>query len=180
MLLCTGFFSNCGEWGLLSSCHVRAYCSGFSCRAQAQQLWHMGLVAPRHVESSQTSDWTHVSCIGRQALIHGATQDILPTVYKGMCTILSPLQANVWMMKLLSKGSRIEFWQLSSIASSSTHEVIYFYYCCCCCFAFHRPFGQSHLIAWFQLICVSKDEVSAEGGDSYKKLPLGSKPRFVS
>ena len=37
-------------------------------RAQAQWLWHMGLVAPQHVGSSQTRDRTHVSCIGRQIL----------------------------------------------------------------------------------------------------------------
>ena len=32
----------------------------------AQELWHTGLVAPWHVESSQTRDQTHVPCIGRQ------------------------------------------------------------------------------------------------------------------
>ena len=36
----------------------------------------MGLVAPQHVESSQTRDQTHVSCIGRQILIHGATREV--------------------------------------------------------------------------------------------------------
>ena len=52
-------FSSCGEQGLLSSEDVAApQCRGFSCcRAQglgtgAQQLWHMGLVALLHVESS--------------------------------------------------------------------------------------------------------------------------------
>ena len=30
-----------------------------------QWLWHMGLVASWHVESSQTRDWTCVPCIGR-------------------------------------------------------------------------------------------------------------------
>ena len=39
---------------------------------QAQQLQHVGLVAPQHVESS----WTHVPYIGRQILIHGATREI--------------------------------------------------------------------------------------------------------
>ena len=33
-------------------------------RAQAQQLWHMGLVAPQHVGSSQPRNQTHISCIG--------------------------------------------------------------------------------------------------------------------
>ena len=63
-------FLSCGDGGLLSGCGGRAsHCSGFSrCRAQAlglegfsccvlgapehEWLWHMGLVVPRHVESS--------------------------------------------------------------------------------------------------------------------------------
>ena len=72
-------FSSCSERVLFSSCGALAsHCGGFSCRgaqapghkgfsscgmwahwfqlpgcrAQAQWLWHMGLVAPRHVGSS--------------------------------------------------------------------------------------------------------------------------------
>ena len=41
--------------------------------AQAQQLWLMGLVAPRHVGSSQTRARPRVPCIGRQILNHCAT-----------------------------------------------------------------------------------------------------------
>ena len=38
---CTGFFSSCGECGLLSSCRVWApHCSGFFCGARA--LGHVG------------------------------------------------------------------------------------------------------------------------------------------
>ena len=43
--------------------------------AQAQQPWLTGLVAPRHVGSSQTRAWTRVSCIGRQILNHCATRE---------------------------------------------------------------------------------------------------------
>ena len=43
-------------------------------REQAQQLWCMGLVAPRHVGSSQTGYRTCVSCIGRQVRYHWATK----------------------------------------------------------------------------------------------------------
>ena len=64
-LLCTGFFSSCRGWGLLSSssawashCGAFSYCRAQACawaqhlwlpasRAQAQQLWHTSLVAPR-------------------------------------------------------------------------------------------------------------------------------------
>ena len=45
-------------------------------RAQAQQLWHMGLVAPRHVGSSQTRARTRVPCISRRILNHCATREV--------------------------------------------------------------------------------------------------------
>ena len=43
--------------------------------AQAQQLWLTGLVAPRHVGSSQTRARTRVLCISRQILNHCATRE---------------------------------------------------------------------------------------------------------
>ena len=58
--------------------HSSSRCAGFSrCGAQApdvqaQQLWLTGLVAPRHVGSSQTRARTRVPCIGRQILNHCA------------------------------------------------------------------------------------------------------------
>ena len=51
--------------------------AGFSsCSMQAQQLWCMGLVAPRHVGSSWTRAQTHVPCIGRQILNHCAAREV--------------------------------------------------------------------------------------------------------
>ena len=44
---------------------------------QAQQLWLTGLVALRHVGSSQTRARTRVLCIGRQILNHCATREAL-------------------------------------------------------------------------------------------------------
>ena len=43
--------------------------------------WLMGLVALRHVGSSQTRARTHVPCIGRQILNHCATREALPLVF---------------------------------------------------------------------------------------------------
>ena len=40
-------------------------------------MWSMGLVAPRHVESSQTRDQIRVPCIGRQILNHWTTREVL-------------------------------------------------------------------------------------------------------
>ena len=68
-------------------------CAGFSCcgagaqqlwlvgsRAQAQQLWRPGLVALRHVGSSQTRARTCVPGIGRQILNHCTTREALLTL----------------------------------------------------------------------------------------------------
>ena len=46
-------------------------------RAQAQNLWHAGLVAPQHVGSFWTRDQTHVPRIGRWILYHCATRESL-------------------------------------------------------------------------------------------------------
>ena len=54
---CKGFFSSYGEWGLLSSLGHGL-----------QELWHVGLVSPQHVGSSQIRDRTHFPCVGRQIL----------------------------------------------------------------------------------------------------------------
>ena len=44
-------------------------------RAQSQQ-WRTGLLAPRHVGSSQTRARTRVACIGRRILNHCATREV--------------------------------------------------------------------------------------------------------
>ena len=44
-------------------------------RAQAQLLWHTGLVAPRHVGSSRTRAQSHIPCIDRWILNHCATRE---------------------------------------------------------------------------------------------------------
>ena len=59
-----------------NSCSVWAQQLRFlGSRAQAQQLWHTGLVALWHVWSSQTGDQTHVSCIGRRICNHWAIRE---------------------------------------------------------------------------------------------------------
>ena len=45
------------------------------CRAQPQELWHVGLVAPRHVRSSGVRDQTRVFFIGRQILYRWDTRE---------------------------------------------------------------------------------------------------------
>ena len=59
-----------------------SHCGGFSCcevqplSTQAQQFWHMGLVAPWHMESSQSRNQTCVLYIGRQIVIHCTTMEV--------------------------------------------------------------------------------------------------------
>ena len=80
---CMKAFSSCAKWGLLSSCGAQtSHCGGFSsCRAQArgspasvvvactgsrvqaQELWHMSLIAPWHVESSWLLLLSRFSCV---------------------------------------------------------------------------------------------------------------------
>ena len=84
---CARAFSSCGKWGPLFIAMrepltvAASLVGGLSCcgaqapDAQAQQLWLTGLVAPRHVGSSQTRARTRVPCIGRQILNHCATRE---------------------------------------------------------------------------------------------------------
>ena len=63
-LLLPRTFSSCGEWGLLSSCSVRAsHCSGFS-GYRARILGHMGFraVAPQASERRLTAVAPRLSC----------------------------------------------------------------------------------------------------------------------
>ena len=64
---------HCGAW----ASHYRGLscCGAQTPDAQAQQLWLTGLVAPRHVGSSQTRARTRVPCISRQILNHCATRE---------------------------------------------------------------------------------------------------------
>ena len=78
---CVRAFSSCGKWGpLFIAVRGPLTVAASRCRAQApdtqaQQLWLTGLVAPRHVGSSQTRAWTRVPCVGRQIFNHCATRE---------------------------------------------------------------------------------------------------------
>ena len=84
---CVRAFSSCGKWGPLFIAVrgpltiVASRCGAQAPDAQAQQLWLMGLVAPRHVGSSQTRAQTRVPCIGRQILNHCVTREAQELVF---------------------------------------------------------------------------------------------------
>ena len=46
-------------------------------RAWAQELWHVGLVVPQHVEYFWIRDQIRVFCIGRWILNHWTTREVL-------------------------------------------------------------------------------------------------------
>ena len=76
-----GGFSCCGArslgaWASVVVAHGLQQLWLVGSRAQAQQLWRTGLVAPRHVGSSRTRARTHVPCIGRQILNHCTTREV--------------------------------------------------------------------------------------------------------
>ena len=101
LLLHVGFLQLRGAGATLGRGARASHCSGFSCcgaralgawasvvaarglqqlwlvgsRAQAQQLWRTGSVAPQHVGSSRTRARTRVPCIGRWILNHCATRE---------------------------------------------------------------------------------------------------------
>ena len=69
----------CCAWAF-SSCNTGFSAGGLllfqSKGSRAQQLLHVGLVALRHVESSQTRGQTRVPSIGRQILNHWTTREV--------------------------------------------------------------------------------------------------------
>ena len=71
---CMGYSLQCSGFSLRCLLLLRSTGSR-SCGSHSQQLWHMGLVAPQHVESSWIRDWTRVSCIRRRILYHWATRE---------------------------------------------------------------------------------------------------------
>ena len=81
-LQCEGFsrsgFSCCRAQALRELASVVEACRS---RARAQKRWCTGLVAPWHVESSQTRDHTPVSWIGRWILIHCTTSKVLLSLF---------------------------------------------------------------------------------------------------
>ena len=79
-LRCSAQTSQCSGF---SCCGSRAGGrAGFSsCSTRARELWCAGLVAPRHVGSSQTKDQACVPCIGRLILNHQTTRESLSLIF---------------------------------------------------------------------------------------------------
>ena len=84
-------------------------------RAQAQQLWHTGLVAPQHVGTSQTRAHTRVPCFGSQILNHCTTREVPSSL------ILS----SAWSSLILKLST--EFFSSVTVIFSSKIRLVLFY-----------------------------------------------------
>ena len=75
-------------------------------------------LVPWHVESSQTRDWTRVSCIGTWVLNHGTSRRVLsaedfylPTYLKSIFVYLMERSRNSWLkihLLILTSGSSVQ------------------------------------------------------------------------
>ena len=96
-----------GHWGSRLQCAAQGYVGFGSCGTQAQTLWHMGLVAPHHVESSWMGDRTHGPCICRQIPFHWATREVW--LFTSYCQFVLPIlniKYNVLVSELFSPKKR--------------------------------------------------------------------------
>ena len=90
-LRCSGFSL---RWLLLLQSMGSRHAGFSSCGTRAQQLWHTGLAAPRHVGSSQTRDRTHIPCTGRWILNHCTTREVPITIHLEMQILWTNFQKN--------------------------------------------------------------------------------------
>ena len=74
--------------------HGLSCCGAQALDAQAQQLWLTGLVAPRHVGTSQTRARTRVPCVGRQTLNHCTTREA-PRYHFLSCLLRRKISMNI-------------------------------------------------------------------------------------
>ena len=101
-------------------------------------MWLTGLVAPRHVGSSQTRARTRVPCIGRQTLNHCATREALLAAFKISFSLLF-YSFNIMFLRIdfnlfyceLSYGFKMKFISyMSNISRSFLDERFLGYVVC--------------------------------------------------
>ena len=120
---CARAFSSCSERGPLfivvrgPVTIAASRCRAQAPDAQAQQLWLTGLVAPRHVGSSQTRARTRVPCIGRQTPNHCATREAPFSLFLNLIFILF-----VQLTKVIQNKS-VRFKQRMCLTNDSVNAV---------------------------------------------------------
>ena len=95
LVAASGGYSSCGAW--VSHCGGFSCCEAWALGVRAQQLWHAGLVVPRHVGSFCTRARTCVPYVGRQILNHCATREIrLHLFSKSPAALCFPGRGSQW------------------------------------------------------------------------------------
>lgn len=124
-------------------------CSGFPCcgaqalgiwasvvaarRLGAQRLWYTGLVAPQHVESSQTRDGTHVLCIDGWVLTHCAVREV-QLLFCKLCLVedffflLCPTECRLLVRQpgIEPETPAVEAWRLKPLDPQGSPETLTF------------------------------------------------------
>ena len=107
----------------------------------AQQLWHSGLVALRHVGCSWTRARARVACIGRQILNHCATREA-PSVVFLMIAILTSVRCYLIVFSVFFLTSLLEyncFTVLCQFLLYNKMNQLYVYVYPHICFLLHLP-----------------------------------------
>ena len=126
----TMVFCSFREWGRLFVAGPRA--------RRFQSLWHTGLVAQQHVESSWTRDQTHVLCIGRQILTHCNTWEVFIQEFYGFRVIFRSLNHFEFIFEyglrewsnLIVFHIAIQFSQYHLLQTPSLLTVYSYFLCC--------------------------------------------------
>ena len=111
-------------------------------------MWAIcGLVAPPHVESSQTRDQTHVPCIGRWIPIHCTTRKVWSLIF---CNDFLSLKEQLMLRSLSYCAVQIVSYGMDLFSD-----------CWFCCLFFHYSlhefYFEGQILFWFIVFVCSQD-----------------------
>ena len=78
----------------------------------------MGLVVPRHMESSRTRDQIDVACTGRQILIHSTTREVPPSPQSSDFLLYLLLPPAAWPFLLILVAYKVSLHSISFLSFS--------------------------------------------------------------
>ena len=90
-------------------------------------MWRMGLVAPRHVRSSQTRARTRVPCIGRRILNHCATRETLPLTSKVVFCIAFNDYFTIYQMEEMKLSGPLGYQDFCDTLVMMMNHLVFYY-----------------------------------------------------